>query len=40
MPTGTETAVPAVPSATASPAVNASDDLSEFEEILGDEVPF
>lgn len=40
MPTGMETAVPAATSAAASPGINASDDLSEFEEILGDEVPF
>lgn len=40
MPTGTETAVPAAPSAAGSPSVNASDDLSEFAELIGDEVPF
>lgn len=40
MPTVMETAVPAATSAAASPGINASDDLSEFEEILGDEAPF
>ena len=40
MPTGMEPAVPAAPSEAGSPGINASDDLSEFEEILECEVPF
>lgn len=40
MPTGMEPAVPAAPSTAGSPSVNASDDLSEFEELIGDDVPF